>query len=166
MKSIYVAFIGMLLSITVSSQTLPPYQRYKTVPGVKLILPKDSTGWELKAHLAKDKPLLVILFSPECDHCKHETEELVKNIDKFKNVQIVMAAMPVFPLWVIDDFITHYGLNKYSNITVGKDYAYILPTYYDIRNLPFHAFYNKNKNLIAGFEGSMSIDKIIQTLSF
>ena len=36
-----------------------------------------------------------MMFNPQCEHCQHETEELIKNIDKFKNIQIVMAtSMP------------------------------------------------------------------------
>jgi hypothetical protein len=33
-----------------------------------------------------------------------------------------------------------------------------------IHNLPFHAFYNKKKELISAFEGSMSVEKILVEL--
>lgn len=155
-----VLFLLAIISFNkASSQQLAPYKQYKVPPSVRLLLP-DNTGWELKAKMQKGKQLMIVVFSPDCDHCKHETEELVKNIDKFKNIQIVMATP--LDLNKMNAFIKHYQLNKYPNITVGRDNAYALPVYYDIKNLPFHAFYNANKQLISGFEGQMSVASILK----
>ncbi|SDC01456.1 TlpA family protein disulfide reductase [Niabella drilacis] len=159
MKYLLLLLITIMSFGTARSQSLPPYKQYKTIPSVRL-LSADSTGWELKAKLQKNKPVMMIIFSPECDHCKHETEELIKNIDKFKDIQIVMATP--LPLKEMAKFAAHYKLHQYPNILVGKDYAFALPTYYDIRNLPFHAFYGSNKQLISGFEGSMSVSSILK----
>ena len=163
MKYIFVTIISVLCSIPSIAQAAetPPYLRFKTVPPVKLIL-ADSTGWELKSKLDKKKSLMIVIFSPECDHCKHETEELLKNMDAFKNVQIVMAS--VLPVHKIKEYITKYGLHQYKNITVGHDYAYILPVYYDIKSLPYHAFYTRDKKLISGIEGTMPVEKILHQL--
>lgn len=159
MKYSFIILFICLFSFAGISQEIAPYLQYKTVPTVRLLLP-DSSGWELKARLDKKKPLMIVVFSPECDHCKHETEEMIKNMDQYKNIQIVMAS--TLPLSQIKEFINHYGLNKYSNITVGRDYAYILPVYYGIKSLPYHAFYTKDKKLIAGFEGTMTTAKVLQ----
>ncbi len=102
---------------------------------------------------------MLVIFSPECDHCKHETEELIKNIDKFKNIQIVMATP--LPVYEMREFAEHYNLKKYKNITVGRDYSYILPVYYDVKSLPYHAFYTKDKKLISAFEGTMTVEKML-----
>lgn len=162
MKFFFTALIFTCFGMISQAQTKQaPYLEYKTVPSVKLIL-ADSTGWELKAKLDKTKPLMLVIFSPECDHCKHETEELVKNIDKFRNVQIVMASL--LPVFKMKEFVETYGLDKYKNITVGRDYAYILPVYYDVKSLPYHAFYTKEKKLISGFEGAMTVGGILEQL--
>ncbi len=159
MKYFFLLISMLIISLASSAQqTQPAYLQYRTVPAARLLL-ADSSGKELKAMLDKKKPLMIVVFSPECDHCKHEAEELVRNINKFKNIQIMMISMQ--PLHQINDFANRYNLVKYKNITVGRDYAYILPVYYDIKSLPFHAFYNKEKQLITAFEGSMTIDKIL-----
>lgn len=103
-----------------------------------------------------------MLFSPDCDHCKHETEEIIKNIDAFKKVQIVMSTTLSFDKMI--DYYNHYDLKRFNNIIVGKDTGYFLPVFYDIRNLPFLAFYNKKKELISVFEGALPIDKVIEEL--
>ena len=98
--------------------TLPPYKRFPTVPPLKLLL-LDSTSYFTKNDLKKNKPVLIIVFNPDCEHCKHETEELIKNIDSLKNVQIVMATMMPFDL--MKSFYEKYDLQRFKNITVGKD---------------------------------------------
>ncbi len=163
MKFLFTFLFSLVFTTVIFSQNAQaPYLKYGTVPAVKLIL-ADSTGWELKARLDKKKPLMLVIFSPECDHCKHETEEMIKNIDKFKNIQIVMASL--LPVYKMKAFIENYNLGKYKNITVGRDYAYILPVYYDIKSLPYHAFYTKDKKLISGFEGSMTVEKLLKQFS-
>lgn len=163
MKKLLLLLVFCSLGPSLFSQVdIPAYQKYKTVPSVKLIL-QDSSGYELKAKLDKTKPLMLVVFSPECDHCRHETEELLANIDRFKHIQIVMATP--LPLDKMRGFIAEYQLNKYPNITVGRDYAFILPTYFGLKNLPFHAFYNKKKELIRGFEGMMTVEKMLAMFS-
>ncbi|MFT3903515.1 MAG: redoxin domain-containing protein [Niabella sp.] len=152
------SLLFVVFSFAAMAQEQPPYLKYRTLPSARLLL-ADSTGWELKAKLDKKKPVMLIVFSPECDHCKHETEELVKNMDKLRDIQIIMVCM--LSLDEMRTFVAHYGLDKYKNITVARDYAYAFPVYYGLKSLPFHAFYNKDKKLINGFEGTMTTQKIL-----
>ena len=103
-----------------------------------------------------------MLFSPDCDHCKHETEDIIKNIDAFKKVQIIMSTTMPFDKML--RFYNNYDLKRFDNIIMGKDENYLLPVFYDIRNLPFLAFYNKKKELISVFSGALSINKVIEEL--
>jgi len=100
-----------------------------------------------------------MLFSPACSHCQHETEEMVKNIEKFKDIQVVMATF--MPFDSMKKFRDHYQLAQYNNIVVAQDTHFFLPSFFMIHNLPFHAFYDKKKALITAFEGSMSLEKIL-----
>ena len=58
-------------------------------------------------------------------------------------------------------FVDKYRLKELSNVVVGRDMYYLMPSYYNIKNLPYLAFYNKKGELIKGFEGSMSWDKLL-----
>ena len=100
-----------------------------------------------------------MLFNPQCNHCQHETEELIKNIDQFKKISIVMAT--TMHMDSMRSFSQRYGLEKYENITVGRDIQYFLPIFFMINNLPFLAFYNRNKQLISAFEGALPIPQIV-----
>ncbi len=100
---------------------------------------------------------MLMVFSPMCEHCKQETEEMIKNIDKFGKSVIVMATM--MPYDSMMSFREKYKLADHDNIIVGQDSQYFLPVYYMISSLPFLAFYDKKGKLISVFEGSMPIEK-------
>jgi thiol-disulfide isomerase/thioredoxin len=136
-----------------------PYKRFKGFPPVKLLLP-DSTTFFTKYDLAKKKAVMLMIYNPLCDHCKHETEEIVKNIEKFKGIQIVMATMMPFDTMMA--FREKYKLAQYDNIIMGQDFQYFLSTYYMISNLPYLAFYDRDKELISVFEGSLPVDKVLE----
>jgi len=140
--------------------TLPPYKRFPTIPPLKL-LRLDSTSYFTKDDLKKNKPVLIVVFNPDCDHCKHETEEIIKNIDSLKNIQIIMATIMSFDL--MKSFYEEYDLQRFQNITVGKDVQYTLPSFYQMHFMPYLAMYNKKGNLLATFEGSMKIEDLIHT---
>jgi thioredoxin-related protein len=162
MKTFLLSTIFILIGSIVYSQKdsiqLPPYKRFPTVPPFKL-LKIDSTSYFTKGDLKKNKPVLIILFNPDCDHCKHEIEAIVKDIDELKNVQIVMSTMMPFSL--MKSFYQSYGLEKFDNITVGQDFQYLLPTFYQIRFMPYLAMYDKKGNLLTTFEGTMKIEDLV-----
>ncbi len=161
--SLFLFCIG--LCTTLFSQidsTSAPYKKFPTFPPVKLLL-VDSTSSIIKNDLPKKKPVMLMVFSPDCQHCQHETEELVKSIDKFEKVTIIMATMR--PYADMMAFREKYGLAQYKNIIMGQDIQFFLAPFYSIVNLPFLAFYDKKGKLISVFAGSMPVDKVLAELS-
>ena len=70
-----------------------------------------------------------------------------------------------FPFNKMMGFYNNYDLKRFDNIIVGIDVNYLLPVFYEIRNFPFLAFYNKKKELISVFPGSLHINKIAEELN-
>ncbi|MBL7740436.1 MAG: redoxin domain-containing protein [Chitinophagaceae bacterium] len=147
-----------LYAQTDTSITQPPYRKFLSVPPFKLLRPDSSTVFT-KADLKKNRPVLIMLFSPDCDHCRQETGEIIRHIDKFKKIQIIMST--TLPFSKMKQFHTEYSLDRFENIITGRDMDYLLPVYYDIRNLPFLAFYDKKGKLIDVFEGVLPVEKIL-----
>lgn len=137
----------------------PPFKRFPTVPPVKLLL-ADSASFFTKENYRKNKPVMIMFFSPGCDHCQHETEEIMKRKDDFKDIQIVMCTLA--PLWEMNAFYKEYHLAQLPDVVVGRDFQYVLPTFYQIRNFPYLAFYDRKQHLISTFEGTLSVDKILE----
>ena len=162
MKKYLISLLLFLTSISTWAQadsTQPPYKRFPTIPPVKLLL-TDSVTYFTKENFTKGSPALIILFNPDCEHCKKETEELLDSINRFKNIQIVMATMMPFDMMKI--FYEKFKLADYKNITVGKDFQYFLPVFYKVSNLPYLALYDKKGNLITTFEGAAPIHKVLE----
>lgn len=161
-KQLFIGFF-LLVGIAAMAQTdslqIPAYKRFPTLPPVKLLM-LDSSSHFTKDDYAKKKDVLIILFNPDCEHCQKETKEIVDSIDRFKNVQIVMATM--MPFEKMTKFNEDYKLANYKNIVVGQDDHYFLPVFYKVSNLPYLALYDKKGNLITTFEGAVPIHEVLE----
>ena len=160
MKCFFSALL-LLASIVTNAQAdvAPPYKRFPTLPPLQLLLGDSVTKYQ-KDDIPK-KQVLIMLFSPDCNHCQHTAEEMYKQREELKDIHIVMAT--VLSLTEMNSFMKKYKLNEMKNVVAGKDLYFILPPFYAVRNFPYMAMYNKKGNLILGFEGSMPIAKVIQT---
>lgn len=162
MKFLFAFFLclGSIVAFSQVDSTTPAYKKYPTLPPLQLLL-GDSTTKYTKDNLPKKKPVLIMVFSPECSHCQHTAEELVQLKDEWKDIQLVMVTM--HPLYQMNAFMEKYKLNNFSNVVAGKDIYYLLQGFYNIHSLPYLGFYDKRGHLITGFEGSMPVKKIIET---
>ena len=162
MKTLWMIFCVVLAPAVYSQpDTLqPPFKKFPDFPPVKLMLPGKITF--TKNGLPKKKPVMLIIFSPMCEHCRQETEELIQHIDLFRKSTIVMATM--MPYDSMMSFREKYKLGEFENIIVGQDMQYFLPSFYRITNMPFLAFYDKKGKLISSFEGSLPIVKAAEEL--
>src|SRR5258708_1022315 len=76
---------------TNAADSLPVYQQFPEVPHFSIIKVPDSTKFT-KDDLKKKEELIIIMFSPDCEHCQRETDSLLAHFDLFKKIQIVMAS--------------------------------------------------------------------------
>ncbi len=158
--------IMLLLSsvyFTVSAQTdtSAVYLRFPTIPQFTIYNARDSSTFT-RENLKKRKATIFILFSPECEHCQHETKDLEANIEKFKDVQIIMVTY--LPYAEMEKFYNDYHIAKYPMITMGRDAKFFFPIYYKLRNMPSIFVYDKKGTFKKSFEGSVSVLKIAAAL--
>ena len=121
--------------------TIPPYH----------ILTTDSV-YITPANLKKNKSVMVIYFSPDCEHCQHLVSEMKPVMKEFKNMQVIMITwMP--PLRGLREFAKDYNLNKYPNFILGTEgYTYVVQKYYRVRTTPYIAVYDKKGKLSKTFD--------------
>ena len=144
------------------AQSEAPYKKFPTVPPFHL-LKIDSATYLTKDDLKKHRQTMVMFFSPDCDHCKHQTESILSNFKKFKDIEIVMATYQ--PFSEMKEFNTHYRLFEHPNIKIGRDEKFFLAPFYKIRNLPYLALYDKKGNLITTFEGTTKVDTLLKAFN-
>ncbi len=139
----------------------PAYKRFPNIPPFTLTAPDSSSV--TRDNLAKHKKVLIMFFSPDCDHCQHQTEDIIKKMDDFKNIEIVMATYQPFEELVA--FYNKYELAKYTNIKIGRDGNYFFPPFYNMKSLPYLALYNKKGELITTYEGNRRPDVILKAFN-
>lgn len=139
MKKLYLLLYLIVAAGCSQAQTLgansgiPPYH----------ILTTDS-AYVTPANLKKNKPVMIIYFAPDCGHCQHLINDLKPELKNLTGVQIVMITF-VTQLKAIQVFQRDYDLAKYHNIIIGTEgYTYLVQKYYQIKNTPFIAIYDKN----------------------
>jgi thioredoxin-related protein len=148
-----------LPAIAQRDTTTPPFKRFPTFPPAKLLL-SDSATVFTKEKIGSNKAVFIMLFSPDCSHCQKSTEEIIEHKEQLRDIQIIMVTLQ--SIEKMREFIATYNLNNLPNLVVGKDINYITPVFYNIKNFPFFALYNKKGKLIDGIEGSLEIPQIIE----
>jgi thiol-disulfide isomerase/thioredoxin len=157
----FVLLTGILFSCGVFAQqdTTPPYKRFPNIPPFDL-LQTDSSTHLTKESISKKHPVLLLYFSPDCPHCKHQTEEILAEMDKFKDIEIVMATYQPFEEMVT--FYHNYKISSYPNIKMGRDTRFMLPPYFRMRNLPYLALYSRKGALITTFDGNQKVATLLE----
>lgn len=159
MKYWLLVSIGFLLISPSFSQTeLPPYKQNKNIPDFEL--ETVGNGVFTTAKLKKNVPVVIMFFSPGCDHCIHQFEAMKKRMNDLKKYQIVMATYQ--PIEELAEFNKKYQISHYSNIITGRDTKYFFPPFYEISNFPYLAFYDNKGKLITTYEGNISVDNMLK----
>jgi thiol-disulfide isomerase/thioredoxin len=156
-----IAFLITQFAFSQADSTKPIYLRFPTLPQFTIYKASDSTTFT-RDDLKKRKPTVFIIFSPDCEHCQHETEALIANIDKFKDAQIVMVEYLGYD--EMKKFYTNYKIENYKNITMGRDAKFFLPVFFKVESLPAIYVYDKKGNFKQAFSGSVKMDKIAAAL--
>ena len=163
MKQVLIVMLGLFLIGTVKAQTPAvaseaPYLKNPGIPPFKL-LQVDSVHFITKDDIKKNHKVLLMFFSPECEHCKHQMRDIQSNYSRFKDIEIVMATFQ--PFEEMHTFYENFHIAEFPNILMGRDEKYLLPPYYRMQSLPFLALYDKKGQFITKFEGNQQIDTIL-----
>lgn len=154
----------MLVFQNLSAQTDPTVATAKSIeqaPVFRIIRVPDSTVFE-STQLKKNKPFVLMFFSPDCEHCQKETKELLAYKQELKGLQIVMVSPLSFDL--IKNFYIEYGLSAMPDIVMGQDNAYALGSRYQLRTYPSIFVYDAKGKLAKAFIGNAGAPAILDAV--
>jgi peroxiredoxin len=144
-----------------SASDQPLFLKYPTLPQFTITL---SDGSSFTRASLKKKPTLIMLFSVDCEYCKHETEELIKHIDEFKNDQIIMVTP--FRVDEMTAYYKNYNLARFPVIVMGSDpQRWLTSSFYSLKYFPGLYVYNRSQQLVYHYEGSQKIDTLVHYLN-
>jgi len=127
-----------------------------------MLLADSSTRFST-ASIKEGHPIVLMYFSPDCEHCQKETEVILKNMHALENAQFYFVTND--PLDRLKAFIGYYKVSKYSNITLGRDDQFFLLKYFKGAPPPYLVLYDRHKRQRAAFQGEMPIDTIISFIT-
>jgi thioredoxin-related protein len=160
MKGLLFALLLVTSTMGFAQQTDRPEPAYKKNPGLpplEILRPDSSTL--TKADLKKQQTLSMY-FSPDCEHCINQMQEMNGRMKDLSKLQIIMVTHQ--PMEMLVDFIKTYKLNEHSNIKTGCDTKFILPGFYQMKSLPYFALYDKEGKLITTFESNTKVDTLLK----
>ena len=128
------------------------------IPYFDLLL-KDSTTLFSTAQIPTGKAIVLIYFSPDCEHCQEQTKNILQKIDSLQNVNFYFITTD--PLDRLKMFDKYYKLYNYKNITIGRDIHFSFLKYYKPPGTPYLIVFNHHKNLRAVFDGEIKVSQLI-----
>lgn len=168
MKRVLLLLVGLILSVGVLAQQekvakdTAPYLKYPTMPAIQILLQDSATIFNTYT-IPRGAPTVLVFFSPDCEHCQHMTAEMVAKMDSMKQANFIF--LTPMPLAMLRPFSQKMGINKVKNIrVVGKDYQYFFPAYYDARYVPIVVVYDKEKQFVKRYEGTVKVSDLISVV--
>ena len=151
MKYFLILAFSMMALTSLHAQSVPKPAK-KGIPPFSIQM---VNGEYLKStDLRKDQPLMIIYFDPTCEHCHVFINELLKQINLFKDVQIVMITY--VPLDQVKSYMAGSELSKQPVIKVGTEgTTFVVRYFYDIRQFPYVALHKKDGTLISTYESKV-----------
>lgn len=133
--------------------------KIQDVPAFTIVVAPDSTTFT-NEELPKGKPMVLIFFNPDCEHCQKETKELLAYKEELKNIPIVMVSALSYRL--VKEFYTEYNLASMPNVKMGQDINYVLGTKYHPTRYPAIFVYDAKGKLSKVFAGGGEVPAIIE----
>lgn len=153
------AVICCLATAAQSDATVSGIKNFQSVPAFEITAVPDSSTFS-SAALKKDKPVVIILFNPDCDHCQNETKELLAWRQEIKHLQIVMVSSA--PYDKVKEFYQDYNIQSLANIQMGCDREYKLALLFRATSYPAIYVYDSKGILSKAYVGGARVADIVK----
>lgn len=115
------------------------------------------------ADIPKGRPVLLIYFAPDCDHCHTLMNEFFKHPNDFKSAEVVMVTFK--PAGELPAFEQAYKTFLYPNIKVGTEGSGLyLQRLYKLQKTPFVALYNGAGKIVSSYRKEPPLKEILKQL--
>jgi len=127
------------------------------LPVFNILLP-DSVTVLNTSKIPTGNPIVLVYFSPDCEHCQAETEWILHHMDSLKKVNFYFVTND--PLDRLQIFYKAYGMDRHPNIVVGRDYEFAFIRLFKGISPPYTILYDRDKHERRVFSGSGEIDQL------
>ncbi|MEI6950714.1 redoxin domain-containing protein [Paraflavisolibacter sp. H34] len=115
------------------------------------------------SQLPMGKPIVVVYFSPDCDHCQVLMRDFFKRAEDFKKASVALITFQ--PAAMLQKFVDDYHVSRYPNIIAGTEgTSFFVRNYYNIQQMPFVALHDPNGNLLASWQREVPLKELVKRL--
>jgi hypothetical protein len=132
--------------------------RVLTVPSVSLQLPESNKTINI-ANSQQGKPTVVLFFSPDCKYSQRQIKSITANYTALKDVHFYMCSSA--PIKKLHAFSEYFHLNRFENITVGRDVNLFFDKELKVTGYPWSFIYTADKKLKRIATGEVSVKFIL-----
>ncbi|MBW8688154.1 TlpA family protein disulfide reductase [Chitinophaga rhizophila] len=157
MRILFLALIVIAIVSCTRQQRPLPKGIDRELPEFTIQLQDTSVRFNT-TKIPKGQPVVLFFFGPDCPYCQSMTRELVKRMDEFKDTRFYLVTVADFK--EIHFYDTLFKLDKYKNVTLGKDVNSFFFNYYKAPGFPYLAVYDKRKEFREIILGGVSIDSL------
>jgi len=158
MKPIILFFSLTFLSFPLFAQKMDYKKPGAPIP--MFVLQKTNGGYLIPSHLKKNKPVMIMIFSPQCEHCGTVIDSLKNIRATIKETQMVFVAEERNKEFM-QGFIAHEGIGAdvlFKNIGVNK--GELIAALYTNKILPQLIFYNEQHQLVKILDGQYGFEEV------
>jgi cytochrome oxidase Cu insertion factor (SCO1/SenC/PrrC family) len=138
------------------------YKSLPDFPSFNLISSEGKTFRSTEVQ-KKNKPTVVVYFSPTCHHCQTQTSDITSNIKQFKEVQFLFVTP--YPESETKFFLSEFAIERFSNIRFGYDPNYVMARFFEIQSWPGIFIYNIEGKLAKAFDTNIKPETLKETLN-
>ncbi|HTN46757.1 MAG TPA: thioredoxin fold domain-containing protein [Flavipsychrobacter sp.] len=153
--------LSSLLFAQSAGDTLP-YMKNRELPSFNL-LSLDSTEFNT-SHIKEGRKIMMVYFSPNCDHCEQLTTELIQHQDKWTDVEIYMIT-PLPLLSTLREFDSKYHVSQQKQMHLYQEPAHLFLDYYGVRSFPYIALYDEHKMFVKAFPNGVRFEELMETVT-
>jgi hypothetical protein len=123
------------------------------------IMSIDSSACMSSNNIPTGRPIILMYFNPDCDHCQQETRELLAHIGQLRETSIYLVTNGDTEALI--KYCQNFRLDTVKNLIIGKDYQYSFFRAYLPPVVPFIAIYNSRKELVKIYNGEIEMYRVI-----
>lgn len=131
------------------------------IPNIELEL--YHGGFYSLSNYSTKRKTIVLFFSPDCELCEKEINDIILNKELFKDVRWLFITQSILAN-EMRNFLTLYPLSEIENSVILLENWPKYHTMYDITGPPAMFVYDDKGRLIHSVRGSVGIDIIIEWL--
>lgn len=162
-NNLFIVSFGFIFSILASncqsnSASTPANSE---IPSIEILLTDSSTIFQTNT-LSASKPVVLLFFSSNCDHCQKEATDMVQKKEILSKIQLVMISTE--ELYAIRNFYNQFGLSVINKLIIGKDIRYAGIKHFQFESIPYCALYSRGHKYLGSLERNFNTDSIILKL--